>query len=222
MKHDLIQRIILGEYKNCYLSTNQIIINNNAYVQNDLKLFLTFSDDENVNESWVMEFRGVSHYHNLMSIAYMPHFTIDLEDHHPLLWTYHYDMVECELTGMQELDSRQMNELIGEVAKCYHENTFGFINLDSNQLLTRFKTKNGNHFFETNQKIIEITEGIFNKYNVHLSNKIIRTGKQKGSAFRPNAKVMIFRNPFISSKKTSFGQTYIVADEISINLIEEG
>ena len=176
MKHDLIQRIVLGEYKNCYLSTNQIIINNNAYVQNDLKLFLTFSDD----------------------------------------------MVECELTGMQELDSRQMNELIGEVAKCYHENTFGFINLDSNPLLTRFKTKNGNHFFETNQKIIEITEGIFNKYNVHLSNKIIRTGKQKGSAFRPNAKVMIFRNPFISSKKTSFGQTYIVADEISINLIEEG
>ncbi|MBK9690043.1 MAG: hypothetical protein IPO65_20875 [Saprospiraceae bacterium] len=65
--------------------------------------------------------------------------------------------------------------------------------------------------------MIELTEGIFNKYKVHLLNKKIRTGKQKGWAFRPNAKVVLFRNPFLSSKTTAFGQAYIVADEISIN-----
>lgn len=216
MKPDLINKINLGEYVNCYLKTNQIYIENDAFNQNELKLCLTICDDEHINESWVIDLKGVSHYHNLLGIAYMPHFTIDLEDHHPLLWHYLYDSVECELSGTQDLESKQMNELIGELARCYQDNTYGFINLGSNPLLTQFKTKNGNPFFSTNQKMIEITEGIFNKFNVHLSNKKIMTGKQKGWAFRPNAKVMLFRNPFIFSKTTAFGQAYIVADEISI------
>ncbi|MBK9690030.1 MAG: hypothetical protein IPO65_20790 [Saprospiraceae bacterium] len=63
----------------------------------------------------------------------------------------------------KDLESKQMNELIGELARCYQDNTYGFINLGSNPLLTQFKTKNGNPFFSTNQKMIEITEGIFNK-----------------------------------------------------------
>lgn len=69
--------------------------------------------------------------------------------------------------------------------------------------------------------MIEITEGIFNKYNVNLLKKQMKTGKLKGWAFKPNAKVMLFRNPFISSTKTVLGQTYIVADEIRINLNNE-
>ncbi|MBK7790202.1 MAG: hypothetical protein IPJ54_16835 [Saprospiraceae bacterium] len=217
MKTDLINKINLGEYVNCYLKTNQIYIENDAFNQNELKLCLTICDDEHINESWAIDLKGVSHYHNLLGIAYMPYFTIDLEDHHPLLWDYHYDSVECELSGTQDLESKQMNELIGELARCYQDNTYGFINLGSNPLLTPIMASNGNPFFSTNQKMIELTEGIFNKYKVHLLNKKIRTGKQKGWAFRPNAKVMLFRNPFIASMTTAFGQAYIVADEISIN-----
>lgn len=219
MKNDLIDRIKLGEYDECYLKTNEIIVKNNAYIQNELKLSIFISDDQNINENWTIEFNGVSQYHDLIGITYMPYFKIDLEDNHPSLWDYLYDSVECELSGLERLKSNLMNELIGEIARCYNENTYGFIDLESNPLLSQFQTKNGNLFFSTNQKMIEITEGIFNKYNVNLLNKQIKTGKQKGWAFKPNAKVMLFRNPFISTTKTVLGQTYIVADEIRISII---
>lgn len=221
MKNDLINRIKLGDYDNCYLKTNEIIAKNNVYVENDLKLSISISDDLNINEYWTIDFNGVSQYDNLIGLAYMPYFRIDLEDNHPLLWDYIYDSVECELSGLEGLKSNLINELIGEIARCYDENTYGFIKLESNPLLRQIRTKNGNLLFSTNQKIIEITEGIFNKYNVIFLKKQIKTGKLKGWAFKPNAKVMLFRNPHISSTKTVLGQTYIVADEIRINLNNE-
>ena len=217
MKTDLINKINHGEYVNCYLKTNQIYIENDAFNQNEIKLCLTICDDEHINESWIIDLKGVREYHNLHGISYMPHFTIELENNHPLLWDYLYDTVECELSGTQDLESKQMNEFIGELARCYQDNTYGFVNIESNPLFTPIMDSNGNPFFSTNQKMVEITEGVFNRYNVHLLNKKFLTGKQKGWAFRPNAKVMLFRNPFISSPTSAFGQAYIVADEISIN-----
>lgn len=217
----LIERIKLGEYENCYLKTNEIIVKNNAYIQNELRLSIFISDDQKVNEYWTIDLKGVSLYHNLIGITYMPYFTIDLEENHPLLWDYLYDSVDCELSGLERLKSNSRNELIGEIAKCYIENTFGFIDLGSNPLLRQIQTRSGNLFFSTNQKMIEITEDIFNKYNVNLLKKQFKTGIQKGWAFKPNAKVILFRNPFISSPKIASGQTYIVADEIIINIKNE-
>lgn len=219
MKSDLIDRINLGEYDNCYLKTNEIIVKNNAYIQNELKLSIFISDDKNINEYWTIDCNGVRQYQNLNGLPYMPYFKIELEDNHPLLWDYLYDTVDCELCGLEGLKSSVTNELIGEIARCYYENTYGFIKLESNPLISQIKTTNGNLFFSTNQKMIELTEGIFNKYNVSLLNKEIITGIQKGWSFKP--KVMLFRNPFISSTKTVFGQTYIVADEIRINKMND-
>ena len=216
MKDDLLNRIKLGEYDKCYLKTNEITAKNTSYIQNDLKLSISISDDQNINENWTIQFKEVTNYQNLIGISYLPYFKIDLEENHPLLWDYIYDSVECELSGVDELKSNSINELIGEIAKCYNENTYGFIKLESNPLLNQIRTKTGNLYFSTNQRIIELTESIFNNYNVNLVKKRIKSGKQKGWSFKPNAKVMLFRNPFISSCKTVRGQTYIVANEIEI------
>jgi hypothetical protein len=221
MQNDLIESIKLGVYDKCFLKTSEIRIKNNGYTQNELKLSIFISDEQDINEYWTIDFIGVAEYHNLMGINYMPFFKIDLEVEHPLLWDYLFDTVECELSGVAGLNSDSLNALTGALARCYYENTYGFIKIESNPLLSQLKRTNGNLFFSTNEKIIEITESIFNQYNIHLLEKQIRRDSQKGWYFRPNAKVLLFRNPFVTSATNASGQTYIVADEIRINKLNE-
>ena len=214
MKTDLINRIKKGKYDKCYLKTSVVKGLNNAFVINKMHLSVHISDDQKINENWTIELSGVIQYHNLIAISYLPYFHISIEENHPLLWNYQFDRVECKLKGIKKLNEKSTNELIGELATSYNEHTYGFLRFETNPLLNPIRNSDGDRLFFTNQKVIEITESIFNKYNITLENKQVITGKQIGLAHKPKAKVLLFRNPFISSAKMIRGQSYIVADEI--------
>ncbi len=215
MQEEFINRMESGEYDNCFLKTDEISAINNAFISNSLELSIFISDDQKINENWTVEFNGVSYHHNLLGISYMPYFKIYIQKDHPLLWSYQYDSVECELHGVDNLSTKSRNDLIAELADSYLEQTGGFIRFETNPISNPIRNSNGNRLFLTNQKIFEMVEPILRKQKISIEKIITKSGQQKGWAYRPNVKVILIRNPFVSSIKSIYGQTYIVADKIN-------
>ena len=216
MENELIQRIENSEFESCFLRTNKIVANNNAFVSNNLELNISISDEQIINENWIIKAHGVTSYNNLISASYMPFFTMNILTDHPLLWDFKYESIECELIGINFLEKNRFLELIISLSDCFKNQSGGFIRFDNNPLANQNLNLRDKIVFKSNKKILELIKPIFEEYQIQMNIIEIRTGEQKGWAYKPKAKVLLIRNPFVSSLKLTRGQAYIVADEFII------
>ncbi|HMU03508.1 MAG TPA: hypothetical protein PJ990_07775 [Saprospiraceae bacterium] len=137
MQIEFIDNVKNGFYDSCFIKTTEILAINDGYISNSLKLTIFISDEQNISEKWTLTAGGVCNHHNLFSLSYLPYFTIDLEKNHPLLWSYQQNLINCQLKGIEALDYKQKNELIGELANYYSKEAVGFS--ESNPILIQFK-----------------------------------------------------------------------------------
>ena len=216
MKTELIHSQENSKYEKCYLKTDEIKAQNNAFNDNEIKLSISISDDLKTNEKWVIVANGVNQYHNLIGISYMPYFKIEIEDDHPLLWDYNYNRIETELSGIENLAPTVQNEMIAEIAKVYLEDLGGFIKFETNPISTPLKNSKGEKLFITNQKLYNLIEPILLKHGISINQIDIKPKTQKRRANKSKAKVLLFRNPFVTSRKSIKGHSYIIAAEFMI------
>ena len=221
MENRFIENIRKNKYDKCYLKTSEIKAKNNAFVSNELELSITVSDDQLINENWQIKIKGLSQYHNLIGISYKPYFKIEIENEHPLLWNYKYNLIETELSGIEKLKSVKHNSLIGELANLYANEIGNFVKFETNPISNSMKNSKGKRLFFSNQKLFGMIEPILLKYGITINNFKVKSGAEKGWANKPHAKVMLIRNPFISSKETIGSQTYIIADAFSFEMKNE-
>jgi len=201
-----------GKYDSCFLKTTEILAINDGFISNSGNLSFIISDDQNINERWTLTADGGCIYHNLFSLSYMPYFAMDLEENHSLLWRYQEDLINCQLKGFDILNDKQKNELIGELAKYYSKDAGGFF--ESHPILNPIRDSNGNLILETNQKVFELIEPILRKHEITIENYHVLSSNQKGSSNNQNLKVLLIRNPFVTSVNAIREQTFIIANEL--------
>lgn len=218
MKNKFFDNINTDKYDKCYLKTSEIKAKNNSFISNELELSITISDDQLINENWLIDVKGLSQYYNLIGISYMPFFKIEIIKDHPLLWNYKYDLIEAKLSGIDKLKPSIQNALIGELANCYLNETGGFIRFETNPISTTKKNNKGERLFFGSQKLFRIIEPILLNYGITTQNLKTKSGAQKGLANKPNVKVMLFRNPFVTPKESIGNHSYIIADKFNFEM----
>lgn len=214
MTIEFLDNVKKGIYDSCFIKTTEILAINDGYISNSLKLSIFISDEQNINEKWTLTADGVCNYHNLFSLSYMPYFTINLEEYHPMLWRYEQNLINCQLKGFEILNVKQKNELIGELANYYSKEAVGF--LESHPILNPVRDSNGNLILETNQKVFELIEPILRKHEITIENYQVLSS-QKGSSNHQNLKVLLIRNPFVTSVNAIREQTFIIANELKFD-----
>ncbi len=217
MQIEFIDKVKKGIYESCFIMTTEILAINDAYNSNSIKLSIFISDEENINEKWTLTADGVCNHHNLFSLSYLPYFTIDLEENHPLLWSYQQNLIKCQLKGIEALDYKQKNELIGELANYYSKEAVGFT--ESNPILNPIRDSSGNLILETNQKVFDMIEPILRKHKITIENYKVVSSNQMRSSNSPSLRVLLFRNPFVTSINAIRRQTFIIANEIKFEKI---
>ncbi len=222
MKREFIENIKTGKYKNCYLKTSEVKATNNSFISNELKLSLTISDDQLINENWEIEIIGLRQYHNLIGISYKPYFNIEIKKDHPLLWNYKYDLIEAELGGMDELKPSAKNSLVGELATLYLNDFGGFVKFETNPISKELKNSEGKRLFFSNQKLFGMVAPILLNYGISSKILKVKSEGQKRWTNTPDAKVMLFRDPFITSEGSLGNCSYIIADDFNFELKNEG
>jgi hypothetical protein len=123
-----------------------------------------------------------------------------IEDH-PLLWIYHEDKSECELTG----DVENINDFIGALYLEAEKKTGNWLNF-------RFNTHK-RKIFNVPRSLANILELVAERFELKFEVITIETGVYKGYANKPNAKVIKFGNEDVSPNRFNLRQPHVTDEE---------
>ena len=166
-------------------------------------------------EHWNLISHQTIDYKSIFADLYLPYIKLKILTDHPLLWTFNKPELECELKNFPKNPSEFIGDLFFEYEKLtgnwipVHKN---FFSLNESYFKIKGKTN-----IRIQEPLKEPIERICNKHGIEFNVKNIKDGIEKGYAYRPNAKLLIFGNEDVSPNDFSLGQPYIIADEFIAN-----
>lgn len=176
--------------------------------------FIVEERDDYGKISEVDHWRLIAHntikFRGLFSEQYLPYIKLRILDEHPLLWTFHKNELECELQGFPSNPS----EFIGDLYFAYEQKTGNWIELNRHFFnIKEYYKNNGKMNLGISEPLAEPIREVCEKHGIEFNIENVIKDYDKGYAYRPNAKLLIFGNEDVSPNDFNLRQPYIIADE---------
>jgi len=161
-------------------------------------------------EHWRIIAHNTIKFSGIFSEQYLPYIKLKILTEHPLLWTFNKNDLECELKGFPTNTS----EFIGDLFFAYEKHAGNWLSLNENFYnIKEYYKKAGKMNLVISEPLAEPIRAVCEKHGIEFNVENLIKDFDKGYAYRPNAKLLIFGNEDVSRNDFSLGQPYIIADE---------
>ncbi|XLS29034.1 hypothetical protein ACJD0Z_17775 [Flavobacteriaceae bacterium M23B6Z8] len=165
-------------------------------------------------EHWRLISHNTVKFSGIFKEQYLPYVKLKVLLEHPLLWTFNKNKLECELKGYPT----NASEFIGDLFFIYEKYGGNWLPLNKNFFnIKEYYKRNGKMNLEISEPLAEPIRIICHKHGIEFNVENVIKGFEKGYAYRPNAKLLIFGNEDVSPNNFNLGQPYIIADEFIAN-----
>jgi len=204
-------------YQNCNLETESYSINLKQRRAEIILSINQISYDEPIEyEEWKIISHEIEKIHGFDFDMMMPNVKMKILDKHPLLWKYHDDELECEIKGTPV----DIHKFVFDLVKLLEKHAGNWIDLKD-------ITWNFSYYMFKIPRTIDIPvsleEGIrqiCTDQNLSFRIKNYSAGEDKGCAYRPNSKILMFGNEDVSPYEFNLFQPYIIAEAFEAERIK--
>ncbi len=218
MLQELIEKTNTVEfYSHWDLKPMSIDGNIEDFTSNELSLKLGLSTQypEKKEEVWLIKASQVSNFRNLFQPIYLPFSKLVLLDEHPLLWSYQYDNLLCELKWKG--DRSKFDEFIGKLHWLYEKHTGGFIKWNRDfHGIQQLREKEEPVTISVNSKTLDFLEGLLDEYGLEVVSSSKETGQKSSS--RPK-KILLFGNEDVAPNDYDLLQPYLIGESFEASKI---
>ncbi|AHM59335.1 hypothetical protein D770_05340 [Flammeovirgaceae bacterium 311] len=161
-------------------------------------------------EYWKIIAHKAIKFDKLYAPIYLPYVKLRVLYDHPLLWDYKSDKLECELNGIPD----NYNEFVGVLYHTFDEYAGNWILLNNSLFNAHGSSSKARKRIMTipepmKQPVLKVCQDFGIDFHVtHVS-----SGRDKGYAYRPNAKLLMFGNEDVCDFASNLGQPYIIAED---------